>query len=196
MQGRTGASDCPFTDVRRWRRPCASQPRRPSPRSSSEARELVRANATSSRSRWSIPSSASPSWASRRSKPPPTSPAFSRRTGFTVTRGVAGMPTAFVASWGSGKPGHRLHGRYRRSPGNFAEARRGLPRSAHPRRSRPRRRPQRRTGGECHRRPCGEAAHAEVQDPRHDPRLPRRRRGTARQPHLHGQVPDCFAIWT
>ncbi|MBI3684278.1 MAG: amidohydrolase, partial [Acidobacteria bacterium] len=26
------------------------------------------------------------------------------KEGFTVTRGVAGMPTAFVASWGSGKP--------------------------------------------------------------------------------------------
>src|SRR5438067_8623894 len=26
------------------------------------------------------------------------------KNGFTVTRGVAGMPTAFVASWGSGKP--------------------------------------------------------------------------------------------
>ena len=25
-------------------------------------------------------------------------------SGFTVTRGVAGMPTAFVARWGSGKP--------------------------------------------------------------------------------------------
>src|SRR3981081_348037 len=26
------------------------------------------------------------------------------KEGFQVTRGVAGMPTAFVASWGSGKP--------------------------------------------------------------------------------------------
>ena len=26
------------------------------------------------------------------------------KEGFRVTRGVAGMPTAFVASWGSGKP--------------------------------------------------------------------------------------------
>ena len=26
------------------------------------------------------------------------------KNGFTVERGVAGMPTAFVATWGSGKP--------------------------------------------------------------------------------------------
>src|SRR5207244_5436928 len=26
------------------------------------------------------------------------------KNGFQVTRGVAGMPTAFVATWGSGKP--------------------------------------------------------------------------------------------
>ena len=29
---------------------------------------------------------------------------YLERNGFTVERGVAGMPTAFVATWGSGEP--------------------------------------------------------------------------------------------
>jgi len=40
-----------------------------------------------------------------------------RREGFTVKRGVAGMPTAFVATYGSGKPVIGLLGEYDALPG-------------------------------------------------------------------------------
>jgi len=39
------------------------------------------------------------------------------KNGFTVERGVAGMPTAFVASWGKGKPVVGLLGEYDALPG-------------------------------------------------------------------------------
>jgi len=39
------------------------------------------------------------------------------RHGFTVERGVAGMPTAFVAAWGSGKPVIGVMGEYDALPG-------------------------------------------------------------------------------
>ena len=37
--------------------------------------------------------------------------------GFAVERGVAGMPTAFVATWGSGKPVIGIMGEYDALPG-------------------------------------------------------------------------------
>src|ERR1051325_10463974 len=37
---------------------------------------------------------------------------FAERQGFKVTRGVAGMPTAFVAEFGSGKPVIGIMGEY------------------------------------------------------------------------------------
>jgi aminobenzoyl-glutamate utilization protein B len=43
--------------------------------------------------------------------------AYAQRAGFTVDRGVAGMPTAFVASYGSGKPVIAILGEYDALPG-------------------------------------------------------------------------------
>ena len=42
---------------------------------------------------------------------------YAQRNGFTVERGVAGMPTAFVASYGSGKPVIGILGEYDALPG-------------------------------------------------------------------------------
>ena len=42
---------------------------------------------------------------------------FLREQGFTVEAGVAGMPTAFVASWGSGEPALGFLGEYDALPG-------------------------------------------------------------------------------
>ena len=42
---------------------------------------------------------------------------YAERNGFTVERGVAGMPTAFVASYGSGKPVIAILGEYDALPG-------------------------------------------------------------------------------
>jgi aminobenzoyl-glutamate utilization protein B len=39
------------------------------------------------------------------------------RNGFKVERGVAGMPTAFIASWGSSKPVIGILGEYDALPG-------------------------------------------------------------------------------
>ena len=39
------------------------------------------------------------------------------REGFTVTRGVAGMPTAFVATWGAGRPAIGILAEYDALPG-------------------------------------------------------------------------------
>ena len=47
--------------------------------------------------------------------------AYAQRHGLTVERGVAGMPTAFVASYGSGQARHRDPWRIRRLAGHFAE---------------------------------------------------------------------------
>ena len=42
---------------------------------------------------------------------------YAERKGFRVTRGVAGMPTAFVAEFGSGKPVIGIMGEYDALPG-------------------------------------------------------------------------------
>jgi len=42
---------------------------------------------------------------------------YAQRSGFTVQRGVAGMPTAFVATYGSGKPVIAILGEYDALPG-------------------------------------------------------------------------------
>ena len=44
------------------------------------------------------------------------------KNGFKVERGVAGMPTAWVATWGSGKPVIALVHRHRLHPAGVAEA--------------------------------------------------------------------------
>ena len=47
---------------------------------------------------------------------------YAEAQGFTVERGVAGMPTAFVASYGSGKPIIGVLGEYDALPGLSQQA--------------------------------------------------------------------------
>ena len=61
--------------------------------------------------------------------------------GFRVTRGVASMPTAFVAEFGSGQPVIGIMGEYDALPGHLAEGA-ADERSAGGRRAGPRLRPQ------------------------------------------------------
>ncbi len=56
------------------------------------------------RSRWSTRSSATASWASRSSRRSGYLVDVLKENGFAVEEGVAGIPTAFVATWGSGRP--------------------------------------------------------------------------------------------
>ena len=140
-----------------------------------------------SRSRWSIPSSASPSSDFRSLKPSAYVTGILEKEGFHRNARRGGDAHGIRRELGLGQAGDRLHGRYRRPSGNFAEARRGLSRAVDSRRTGPRRRPQRRPGGQRHSGHRGEAADAEIQHPRHHPRLSRRGRGAARQPHLHGE---------
>ena len=78
------------------------------------------------------------------------------KEGFKIERGVAGIPTAWVATWGSGKPVISLGSRYRRHSAGLAEARRRLARADDRRRAGPRRRPQLRRAAEHHRGARGE----------------------------------------
>ena len=52
------------------------------------------------------------------------------KNGFTVERGVAGIPTAWVGDLGQRQAGDRARLRHRRHPAGVAEARRRLPRPA------------------------------------------------------------------
>ena len=103
------------------------------------------------------------------------------KNGFTIERGFAGMPTAWVATLGLRQAGDRARLRHRLHPAGLAEARRRLSRAADRRRARPRRRPQFRAGGEHHRGARGEGADGAREAARHDHALAGRRRGTARR---------------
>ena len=78
------------------------------------------------------------------------------KEGFQVTRGVAGMPTAFVAEWGSGKPVIGFMADIDGLPETSQKPGVAYHDAAHSRRPRPRRGTQRRAGGERHRRAGGE----------------------------------------
>ena len=64
------------------------------------------------------------------------------KEGFQIERGVAGIPTAWVATWGSGQAGDLAGLGHRRHPAGVAEARRRLARADDRRRAGTRRRPQ------------------------------------------------------
>ena len=96
-----------------------------------------------------------------------------KKNGFAVQEGVAGVPTAFVATWGSGKPVIALGLRHRRHPAGVAEARGRVSRAADRRRAGPRRRAQLRPGGQHHRRDRGEEDHGAREALRHHPHLAR-----------------------
>ena len=100
-----------------------------------------------------------------------------KKNGFSVQEGIAGIPTAFMATWGSGKPvialGSDIDGipQASQKPGvayHVADDRG---------RARPRRRPQLGTGRERHGGARGEEDHGAREAPGNDPHLARHRRG-------------------
>ena len=78
--------------------------------------------------------------------------------GFRITRGISGIPTAWVADWGSGKPVIALGSDIDGIPQGVAAAGRRLSRSAGRRRAGARRRPQLRHAAQHHRGHRGEEA--------------------------------------
>ena len=116
--------------------------------------------------------------------------------GFKVQRGVAGIPTAWVATWGSGQAGDRAGLGHRRHPAGVAEAGRRLSRSDHRRRARPRRRAQHRHAAEHRRRARGEADHGARQAAGHADALAGRRRGAASAPRRGTSATACSRTWT
>ena len=131
------------------------------------------------RRRWWTRSSASASWASRKSRPRSTSPALLEKQGFKVQRGVSGIPTAWVATWGIGQAGDRAGLRHRRHSAGVAEAGRGLSRSDHRRRARAWRRAQHRHAAQHRRGDRGEADHGARQAAGHADAVAGRGRGAA-----------------
>ena len=109
-----------------------------------------------------------------------------RREGFTVDTGVAGIPTAWVARWGRGRPVDRARLRHRRHSAGVPGARGRLPDAAGRRRARTRRGSQLGAGGEYLGRAGGEADHGAREAARDDRALARGRRGTARRQAVLG----------
>ena len=72
--------------------------------------------------------------------------------GFKVEHGIAGIPTAWMATWGSGEPVIALGSDTRLHSAGVAEARRCVSRSDYSRRARSWRRPQLRSGRKYRRR--------------------------------------------
>ena len=101
------------------------------------------------------------------------------RHGFKVERGVAGMPTGWVARWGIRRTGDSTRKRHRCVAERFAEAGRGLSRAVGGRWPGSRRGPQLGPGGEHRRGARTEGADAERGPARHADAVARHRRGTA-----------------
>ena len=134
----------------------------------------------SSRRRWSTRSSASASSASRNSRRRSYLTGLLEKNGFTVQRGVAGIPDRVGRDVGLGQAGHRARLRHRRHSAGVAEARRRLSRSDHRRRAGSRRRPQLRHAAQHRRGDRGEADHGARQAAGHAHAVAGRRRRAAR----------------
>ena len=101
------------------------------------------------------------------------------KNGFTVTRGVAGIPTAWVATWGSGKPVISLGSDIDDIPQASQKPGVGYHDPIDRGRAGARRRPQLRRAAEHHRGDRGEEDHGARAHAGHDPALAGRRRGAA-----------------
>ncbi len=106
------------------------------------------------------------------------------KEGFKIERGVAGIPTAFLATWGSGQAGDLARLRYRRHSASLAKAGRGMARSDYRGRTRSWRRPQFRHAAEHHGGDCGQEGDGAGTPARHLGALARRGRRTARHQGL------------
>ena len=117
--------------------------------------------------------------ASRSSRRRSTSTGILEKNGFKIERGVAGIPTAWVATWGSGKPVIALGSDIDDIPQASQKPGVALPRSDHRRRAGSRRRAQLRRAAEHHGRARGEEDHGAREAAGHAEALARRRRGAA-----------------
>ena len=106
--------------------------------------------------------------------------AMLEKNGFSIRRGVAGVPTAWVATFGSRQAGDRAGLGHRRHPAGVAETGRVGPLAADRRRTGARRGPQHRRADEHHRGPGGEAHHGARQAAGDAGAVAGRRRGAAR----------------
>ena len=110
---------------------------------------------------------------------------YAEQQGFEVERGVAGMPTAFVATYGIRQAGDRRHGRVRRVARGFAEGESG-PGSARGRGCRPRLRSQPVRRRQPRRGNRDQGADRGRQAQGHGEVLRHARRGSRRRQGLHG----------
>ncbi len=106
------------------------------------------------------------------------------KNGFTITRGQSGIPTAWVASFGSGKPVIALGSDIDGIPQSSQKPGVAYKDADRRRRARPRRRPQHRHAAEHRGGHRGEAHHGAREAARHDHAVARRRRGTGGQQGL------------
>ena len=111
--------------------------------------------------------------------------------GFKVQRGFGGIPTAWVATWGSGQAGDRARLRHRRHSAGVAEAGRRVSRSDHRRRAGSRRGPQHRHAAEHPRGDRGEEDHGARQAAGHADAVAGRRRGARRHQGLVSCATAC-----
>ena len=114
-----------------------------------------------------------------------------KKNGFDVEEGVAGIPTAFMATWGIGKPVIALGSDIDGIPQSSQKPGVGVSRAAGRRRAGPRRGPQLRPGREHHGGDRAQEDHGARKDPRHDPHLAGRGRGARRHEgvlHPRGSV--------
>ena len=118
------------------------------------------------------------------------------KNGFKVERGYAGVPTAWFATWGSGKPVIAIGSRHRRYPAGVAEAGRRLSRSDHRRRTRTRRRAQLRRAAQHHRGARREEDHGAGEAAGHAQVVAGRCRGARRRPRPTSSAPGCSATST
>ena len=108
------------------------------------------------------------------------------KNGFTVQRNVAGLPTGWVAKWGSGGPVIALGSDIDCIPKASQKPGVAYREADDRRRAGPRRGPQLRPGPQRRRGACAEGDHGAREDPRHHHALAGRGRGASRRQGLHG----------
>jgi aminobenzoyl-glutamate utilization protein B len=101
------------------------------------------------------------------------------KNGFKVEKGISGIPTAWMATWGEGGPVIALGSDLDCIPQASQKPGVAYRDPMIPGAPGPRRRPQLRPGREHHRRVDGEGVHDQEQDQGHDQNLARRRRRIA-----------------
>ena len=119
-----------------------------------------------------------------------------RKNGFTIKEAVAGIPTAWTATWGIRQACHRDGFGHRRHSGGVAEARRRLPRSDYRRRSWTRRGPQLGHAAADRRRAVGQEDHGAAASAGNAHALAWRCRRARSAPRRTTSARACSRMWT